>query len=213
MGLIAKAKGESNFTPVSEGLHQAICTAVVDLGMQAGSDQYPTPKRQVYLRFDCVDEQIEYEKDGVKHTGAARCGATYTLSLSEKAKLRPLLESWRGKKFTDAELEGFDVSRLLGAPGQVQILHTSKNGNTYANVQTVVPWPKGAPKPTLPEDAVYFSAADPDVRQETVEKLPKWLREKWDKRLANDEKALKGDSTKTPPPNGSEEDFDDPIPF
>ena len=211
MGLMAKAKGESTFTPVSEGLHPAICSGVVDLGMQPGSDMYPKPKRQVYLRFDCVDEQIEYEKDGKQLSGPARCGATYTLSLGEKSKLRPLLESWRGKKFTDAELEGFDVSRLLGAPGQVQILHTHKNGNTYANVQTIVPFPKGVDKPRVPDDAVYFSAADPDCPQSTFDKLPKWLQEKIKGRLADDEDGLRPSA---PPESASDSpDFDDDIPF
>jgi len=211
MGLIATAKQGSNFTPVSEGLHQAICSGVVDLGMQPGSEMYPKPKRQVYLRFDCVDEQIEYEKDGKKLEGPARCGATYTLSLSEKAKLRALLESWRGKKFTDAELEGFDVSRLLNVPCQVQVLHTSKNGNTYANVQTIVPWPKGADKPTPADDSVYFSSVDGATRA-AFDKLPKWLKEKVEKRLADDEDGLRADTKKAPATN-AEPDFDDDIPF
>ena len=211
MGLMAKAKGESTFTPVSEGLHPAICSGVVDLGMQPGSDMFPKPKRQVYLRFDCVDEQIEYEKDGKALSGPARCGATYTLSLGEKSKLRPLLESWRGKKFTDAELDGFDVSRLLGAPGQVQILHTHKNGNTYANVQTIVPFPKGVDKPKAPDDAVYFSAADPDCPQSTFDRLPKWLQEKIKSRLADDEDGLRPSAS--PETSNDSPDFDDDIPF
>lgn len=211
MGLMAKAKGESTFTPVSEGLHPAVCSGVIDLGMQPGSDMYPKPKRQVYLRFDCIDEQIEYEKDGKRLVGPARCGATYTLSLGEKSKLRPLLESWRGKKFTDSELEGFDVSRLLGAPGQVQILHTHKNGNTYANVQTIVPFPKGMEKPRASEDAVYYSAADPECPTARFDLLPKWLQEKVQSRLADDEDGLKGETPDTSQAGSS--DFDDDIPF
>lgn len=209
MGLMAKAKGESAFTPVSEGLHPAICSAVVDLGMQPGSDIYPKPKRQVYLRFDCMDEQVSYEKDGKQLSGPARCGATYTLSLSDKAKLRTLLESWRGKKFTDTELEGFDVSVLLGVSCQVQILHTHKGGNTYANVQAIVPWPKGVERPTAPEDAIYFSVADADCPKERFDRLPKWLQEKIGQRLADDESGLKPASQ----PVAAEADFDDDIPF
>lgn len=209
MALMAKAKAEPTFTPVSEGLHPAICSAVVDLGMQPGSDMYPKPKRQVYLRFDCIDEQIEYEKDGKMLVGPARCGATYTLSLGEKSKLRPLLESWRGKKFTDAELDGFDVSRLLGAPGQVQILHTHKNGNTYASVQTIVPFPRGMDKPAQSPDAVYYSAADQECPQARFDLLPKWLQEKIRGRLADDEDGLKPHT----PPTSDQPDFDDDIPF
>lgn len=213
MGLMAKAKSDGGFTPVSEGLHQAICSAVVDLGMQPGSDMYPKPKRQVYLRFDCTDEPIEFERDGKTMTGPARCGATYTLSLGEKSKLRPLLESWRGKKFTDDELAGFDVSKLLGAACQVQVLHSHKNGNTYANVQTVVPWPRGVEKPALAEDAVYYSAADPGCPESALERLPKWLQEKVAGRLADDEDGMRSERTTQTAPAHDGDAFDDDIPF
>lgn len=71
----------------------------------------------------------------------------YTLSLHEKSKLRPMLEAWRGRKFTNEELEGFDLERLLGANCQVQVCHNiSSDGQVYANVQAVVPAAKGAAK-------------------------------------------------------------------
>jgi hypothetical protein len=210
VAIMAKAKEESTFTPVSEGLHQAICSAVVDLGMQPGSQLYPNPKRQVYLRFDCIDEQVEFERDGVKVTGPARCGATYTLSLADKSKLRPLLESWRGKKFTQQELEGFDISKLLGVPCQVQILHNEKGDKLYANVQTIVPFPKNMEKPKPPEDAILYSPSEPD--KATWERMPQWLQKKIQERLANTEEELSKPKA-TPPSSRAETDFDDEIPF
>lgn len=210
VAIMAKAKEEGSFTPVSEGLHQAVCSAVVDLGMQPGSQMYPNPKRQVYLRFDCIDEQIEFERDGQRIKGNARCGATYTLSLADKSKLRPLLESWRGKKFTDSELDGFDIGKLLGVPCQIQVLHTSKNNKTYANVQTIVPFPKGAPKPAQPEDAVIYSPSEHD--QAAYERLPEWLQKKLGERLANTEEDLKKPKSAAQPAT-DEDDFDDSIPF
>ena len=38
MAIIAKSQGESTFKPVTEGLHQAICSGVVDLGIQPGQE-------------------------------------------------------------------------------------------------------------------------------------------------------------------------------
>jgi hypothetical protein len=210
VAIMAKAKGESTFTPVSEGLHQAICSAVVDLGMQPGSDMYPQPKRQVYLRFDCVDETVEFEKDGQKMTGPARCGATYTLSLGDKSKLRPLLESWRGKKFTAEELEGFDISKLLNVPCQIQILHNHKGGNTYANVQTIVPFPKNTPKPAPAPDAVIYSPSAPD--KDAWDRLPQWLQKKIQERLGDTEDDLRKPKAAGAAP-AAESDFDDDIPF
>lgn len=211
MAIIAKSQGESTFKPVTEGLHQAICSGVVDLGIQPGSDMYPNPKHQVYLRFDCVDELVEFEKDGEKKSGAARCGATYTLSLGDKSKLRPLLESWRGKKFNDTELEGFDIEKLLGVPCQVQVLHTHKAGKTYANIGTVVPWPKGVDKPAVPPDAVTYSPSAHD--QAAYERLPKWLQEKVTARLANSYAEMDAKEKAAPKPEAASADFDDDIPF
>jgi hypothetical protein len=61
--------------------------------------------------------------------------------------LRAVLESWRGKKFTDAELDGFDLEKLLGANCQIHAAHdVGADGNTYANVTLVLPPVKGAAK-------------------------------------------------------------------
>lgn len=207
MGIMAKAKGESNFTPVSEGLHPAICSAVVDLGMQPGSVMYPDPKRQVYLRFDCVDEMVDFDRDGVKVTGPARCGATFTLSLGLKSNLRRVLESWRGKQFTEQELEGFDVSKLLGVPCQVQVMHTAKGGNVYANIKNIVTFPKGLPRPSAPLDAVIYSPSEPNPKE--FEKLPEWLRKKVQERLGDTEEDIKKPKPKAREPGSDDEGYDD----
>ena len=56
------------------------------------------------------------------------------------------LEAWRGKKFTEKEREGFDVEKLIGVCGQVQVIHNIKDdGEVWANVQTCVPYPKNTP--------------------------------------------------------------------
>ena len=53
----------------------------------------------------------------------------YTVSLNEKANLRKDLESWRGKEIQPTELEGFDMTNLLGVQCTLQIMH---NDNGYA---------------------------------------------------------------------------------
>jgi len=37
----------------------------------------------------------------------------YTMSLGEQSTLRKDLESWRGKKFTPEELQGFDLNACI----------------------------------------------------------------------------------------------------
>ena len=142
MAIFARAP-ESSFEPCPEGLHHAVCVDVVDLGLQQ------TPfgdKLQVQLRF-----QVE-ELNSQGHRCEVR--KTYTNSLSEKANLRKDLESWRGRKFTGDELKGFDLEKLLGANCQLNVVHNlADNGNLYANINGVVPAPKGAVR-LVPQDYV-----------------------------------------------------------
>jgi hypothetical protein len=81
----------------------------------------------------------------------------YTLSLHEKAGLRKDLESWRGRPFTQAELEGFDVETVLSAPCMINVIHNVKDGSTYANVTAVMKLPRGLIAPT-PRD--YMRVCD-----------------------------------------------------
>ena len=58
----------------------------------------------------------------------------YTLSLDEKATLRKDLEAWRGKAFTQEELDGFNLEVLLGKCCMVSITHSTYDGKEYANI-------------------------------------------------------------------------------
>jgi hypothetical protein len=136
MSIIAKKK-KIEYTPAPEGLHPAVCCDVVDLGLQ------PTPwgeKEKVEIRWQI--EEVNPDNDNKPFDVRKR----FTLSLHEKANLRSTLETWRGQKFSDEELEGFDLEKLVGVNCQVQIIHNIKDDNTYANVQAVVPAAKGAVK-------------------------------------------------------------------
>ena len=85
------------FTPTPEGLHQAVCVDVVDLGLVDGPwGAKPT----VELRWEL---DLANEETGRPFLVSKR----YTLSLNEKATLRQHLQAWRGRAFTPPELEGF----------------------------------------------------------------------------------------------------------
>lgn len=130
MAIIARAP-ESKFTPAPEGLHQAVCVDVHDLGLQ----KTPWGEKHKVIIVWQIDE-IDPENDK-----PFQVRQQYTLSLSDKANLRRDLECWRGRKFTDDELQGFDLEKLLGANCQLQIVHNlGDEGRTYANVQAIVPY-------------------------------------------------------------------------
>lgn len=137
---------ESNFNPAPEGLHQAVCVDVIDLGMQPGFQQKPTHKIRIVWELGIIDPET-HKRFQVRNQ--------YSLSLHEKSNLSQHLESWRGRKFTEIERSGdpstpdrrgrFDVEKVVGANCQLQISHTIKDGGRiWPDIQAIVPAPKDA---------------------------------------------------------------------
>jgi hypothetical protein len=147
MAIIAR-KEKSNFTPAPEGLWPGVCCDLVDLGLvetQWGK------KHKVQVRW-LVDAKPA-RNDGKPHMVSKK----YTLSLHEKANLRQMLEVWRGKKFTDAELDGFDLECLLGIQCQVQVAQGQGDDGPFSFPQVVLK-ANGGRKVEIPKD--YVRAKD-----------------------------------------------------
>jgi hypothetical protein len=120
------------------GLHAAVCVDCQDLGLLQGAYGAKHKVRLVW-QLETLDPEAG------RRVEVAR---VYTLSLAERAALRKDLECWRGKKFSDQELDrGFDLEKVIGANCQVLVSHSmGDNATTYANVDSVLPAVKGAPK-------------------------------------------------------------------
>lgn len=133
----------------------------------------------------------------------------FSLSMNEKANLRKMLESWRGKGFSEEEAKAFDITKLIGAACMINIIHKPKasDPNTlYAEIATVSPMPKGFPCPPQINDTIIWAYDTPDMN--VFEKLPDFLKEKI-KTSAEWEK-LGGKPTQAPEPITA--DADD-LPF
>jgi hypothetical protein len=151
MSTIIARRPKSSYSAAPEGLHAAVCVDVVDLGIVQGA-YGAKHKVRVVWQLDVVDET---------HGRRFDVARAYTLSLHERAALRKDLESWRGKRFTEQELDCFDLEKLLGAPAQVAITHSvADDGTVYANVSTVVPPVKGTPR-LVPLDFVRWKDRAP----------------------------------------------------
>ena len=183
MAIIAK-ETKSDFKIAAEGTHVARCYQLVDLGIQ--SSNYGD-KHKVLVGWELPNEPME---DGRPMVVSAR----YTLSLSEKAILRQHLETWRGRKFTQAELAGFDLENIVGKECMVTITHNTPAERTYANVSAVTAIPKGIECPEAVNPTMVWNSSDP------IDGLPDWL-----------QKVVNVPATSEEPPM---EDFvDDDIPF
>jgi hypothetical protein len=138
-----------------EGLHHAVCCDVVDLGEQPTA-WGPKPKIEIRWQLDEVNPETQKRFE---------VRARFTNSLHEKARLRQTLETWRGRRFTADELRGWDLEKLLGANCQVQIEHApGDEGRVWANVNAVVPAPKGAVKLRVQD---YVRQVDRNPSQES----------------------------------------------
>lgn len=172
MGLTARDKGGGDFTPIPEDLHLAICYGIWDIGTQF-SERFGKAIHKVVIVWEIPGVRGEFERDGKKVNLPRAISKRYTLSLHAKAELRKDLESWRGKKFSDEELKGFDIKRLLGVPCQLQVLHSKVQDKVYANIAAITKAPAGT-KITPENPTKFFSFEE---RMEIPEGTPDWIKE------------------------------------
>lgn len=134
MPLIVKDTGVGEFERPESGLQHGVCSHVVDLGIQMTKfGEQP----QVALVFELAAKM----KDGRPFM----VSMIHRSSLNEKANLRKHLESWRGKKFTDAELAGFDLEKLVGVNCYLNLIENRDGDKTYTNIASIVKLPKDVP--------------------------------------------------------------------
>jgi hypothetical protein len=170
MGLMAKDKPGGDFTPIPEDLHLAVCCGIWDIGTQF-SERYGKSIHKVLIVWEIPRVRVEIERDGQKKSIPRTISKKYRLSLHKKADLRKDLESWRGKKFTEEELKGFDLKRLLSVPCQIQVLHNKTDDKTYANIAAITKAPDGTK--LVPENLLrFFSNEDGDP---VPEGTPEWI--------------------------------------
>ena len=171
--LTASAKPTSSTPPLEAGSYLARCVQIIDLGEQM-NELAGKLQRQVMLMFEIPSERIEINGEDKPRM----ISATYTLSLSDKAKLRSVLESWRGKQFTDEELAAFDLRKVLNTPCLLSVVEkTSKTGNKYSSIGSISRCMKGVIIPPA-ETPVYAFDLDEPGCLGMLEKFPEWVQER-----------------------------------
>ena len=200
MSLVVK-EGGSNIAPVPEGVYQAVCVAIYDLGTQF-SEKFGKSSHQCLVVWEIGDERITFEKDGQKYDLPRTVVKKYTMSLNEKSNLRKDLQSWRGKAFSPEELCGFDITRLLNANCMIQIIHSKTDTKTYANIASIMPLYKGMEKRKPEQEPVIYQ-----IGEKIPDGTPKWIADM----IAD---SVEMSEHQEPPPFYPEEDVDrSDIPF
>lgn len=165
MSLVLSSKGTSpDFQPHPVGMTIARCIRLIDLGTQESNYMGQRKKvAKVRLVFESATLMDEGEMAGKPFL----VSNTYTASLHEKSTLRKNLESWRGRKFTAEELEGFDLKNILGKPCMLNLIHEEREGKQYANVSSISPLMASMTAPKAVNPLVYLSL-DPEHFDENV---------------------------------------------
>jgi len=208
MALTARDKGGGDFQTIPADLHTGVCYAIWDIGTHF-DQKFGKSIHKVIIGWELPEVRGEFERDGKKIDMPRTISKRYRLSLHKKADLRKDLENWRGLPFTEAELKGFDVKKLLGVPCQIQVTHKNgDDGKVYANISGIVKAPKGLPKPTLETPQQFFSFEETPVV--IPPGTPTWIMD-----LIKQSDQYKGVTTdngvsddQEPPPIG-----DDDVPF
>lgn len=163
---------------IPAGNHIARCYQMIEIGTVTENIMGKSVTlKKVRIGWELPEETREFKQgDGEKPFVISQ---EYTLSLSEKANLRKMLASWRGKDFTEKEAECFDITKLLGVPCMLNIIHKpskSEPSRVYEQIGSVSPMPKSAkcPPQVNKNSVLEFDNFDHNL----FESLPDFIKDK-----------------------------------
>jgi hypothetical protein len=205
MSFIASETSQADFTPAPAGVWPGRLYRLIDIGTVHSEWQgKPTSSRKILLSFELLD--AEAVNDDGKPLSVHR---RFTLSLGKKAALRAFLESLLGRPFTDEQLRGYDLRKLLGVGALLNITHDSKGDKVFANLQSATPPPRGYVIPPAVNAPLTFDCDAPDLA--VLEQLGKSLKAQIEAspEFLRAMKPTSGPQLQVP----GDPDFDDDIPF
>ena len=167
-----KSKSSKERVNAPEGVHNARCVQVLDMGTQY-SEKFDKSQHKVQLGFELVDEtHVFNEEKGEQPFVVYR---TYTLSSDKKAALVKDLSSWLGIKL-DKDSD-FDMETLIGKACQIQIMHNESDDAVYANIQNIMPAPKKGKVKEAVTDTRFLSLEPEEFDKKIFDDLPDFLKE------------------------------------
>lgn len=175
MSIIATTSGTS-YEPIPAGNYVARCYQMIHIGT-VKETILGTEKilNKVRIGWELPTEKKVFKEENGEQPFVI--SKEFTLSLHEKSTLRAFLKNWRSKDFTDEEAKMFDITKLLGVPCQLNVVHkVAKNGNTYAEIGGVAMLMKGYECPPQINPTFEFNYDEFDQAQ--FDSLPDFLKDK-----------------------------------
>lgn len=177
-------KTQGEFKSVPAGTHVGVVTGIAFLGLQPGSQMYPTPSYKLALTVSFPGHKTD---DG---RGELSVTQTYTYSTNKKATLRKVVEAIVGPFADEKAVNQFEISSLLGKAALFSVVHKQRDDKVFANIGGVIALPAGMPVAAVQNPPRYFTPdLDPSDFLAAYNALPEFLRKKWDERLPEENKA------------------------
>lgn len=159
---------------IPAGNYIARCFQMVEIGTVTDHLQFTTTVKKVRIGWELPEELKVFDKD--RGEEPLMISKEFTLSMNPKANLRKMLASWRGKDFNETEAKSFDITKLLGKPCMLNIIH--KNGvadptKVYEAIAGITPLPKSVKCPEQINETVLLTFDE--WNDTTFKSLPEFL--------------------------------------
>lgn len=164
-----KDRAKPKLPPVEPGVYVAVCVGVIDLGEQY-SEKFKKYSNDVRFVWELVGVMVEIDGEQKPR----QLSRDFHVAISKKSTLRAVLSSWNGRQYTDDEFRELELFDQLGQPCQLNVV--LNDTGEYANVDSVIPLPRGMPVPSTSSALLRW-----DMEQwsdEAFAELPEWAQEK-----------------------------------
>jgi hypothetical protein len=177
MAIIAENNGQKREL-IPQGNYVARCYQMIEIGtVDEEFEGVAKKSRKVRLGWELPTEQRVFKEENGEQPSVI--SGEYTISMHEKSKLRAFLQSWRGVAFSEDEAKAFDITKLIGVPCMLNIIHKTNPNGTFTNIASVSPMPKGLVCPPQINPSFILSYDNFDYTK--FMDLPDWLKAKIEK--------------------------------
>ena len=169
MALKVKDRAKPKLPPVEPGVYLAVCVGVIDLGEQY-SEKFKNYRNEVQFVWELAGETVEVDGEQKRR----QLSRTFSVAASKKSNLRGFLGGWNGVQYSDEQFQDLDLFGQAGRPCQLNVV--LNDTGEYANVDSVIPLPKGVPAPQAVSPTILWNMDE--WSDEKFSALPDWVQEK-----------------------------------
>ena len=164
-----KDRAKPKLPLIEPGVYMAVCVGIIDLGEQY-SEMFKNYSNKCMIVWEIPGETIEVDGEQKPR----QLSKEFTIASSSKSNLRKFIESWNGKSYSDEEFVEIDLFDQIGKACQLNVVLNSTG--EYANVDNIMPIPKGFPAPTTATPPIKWDIEQWDDK--VLETLPEWIQDK-----------------------------------